>query len=84
MKVLVIHDLGKEDEVMVYELADDEERALEQAKRMFDEDIRIEKEEGSCPIDESNTWWDNDSGCGQIAWMDNSRATYDVTYTSKK
>lgn len=82
MNVLVIHDLGQEEEVMVYELPDDNEKAIIQAKKMFDEDVLVEKEEGTTPIDENNTWWD-ESGYGQIVWYDNSRATYDVTYTSK-
>lgn len=72
MNVLVVHDL----------IEDNEKEAGEQAKKMFDNDLRIERESGYVKVDENNTWWDEEYQNGQIAWLPNGRSTYDVTYLS--
>lgn len=81
--VLVIHELYENGDVEVFELPDDDKKAEEQAKKIFDEDLKTEQKEGSVRVDEKNTWWNKEDSCGQIAWVDNTRATYDVTFTSK-
>lgn len=81
--VLVIHDLFDDPEVEVFELSENNDKAKEQARKIFDEDLKTEQKEGSVPIDENNTWWDKEGSYGQITWVNNTRATYDVTFTSK-
>lgn len=81
--VLVIHDLYDDQEVEVFELSENNDKAKEQARKIFFEDLNTEQKEGSVRVDEKNTWWNKEDSCGQIAWVNNTRATYDVTFTSK-
>lgn len=80
--VLVVKEHYDDEEVEVFDLSDDEKKAEEQARKMFFQDVQEEEAEGHTRIDENNTWWDQEESRGQIMWADNTRATYDVTYTS--
>ena len=88
--VLVVHELGCDTEdVVVYELPNNEEEAAQAAKSFFLQDVEEEKENSS-DIDESNTYWDDDAQCGQIRWLsldlrdNHKRATYDVASITKR
>lgn len=89
MNVLVIKEHYDEEEVVVYRLPEDETEAAKAAKKIFFEDLEVEKAECASDIDVNNTWWDDASETGQLQWnlYDANgilcRATYDVTFVTE-